>query len=129
VEAVTIAQNIFEHANIELPSRADRFLRQIVVTPDVHHIHHSEDLADSNRNFGTIFSWWDRLFGTYLPAPAAGYAHMQMGLPDLARRQGLNVLQMLVLPFRKIVSVSNPRDCQLITEECQPNPAEFVQKI
>jgi sterol desaturase/sphingolipid hydroxylase (fatty acid hydroxylase superfamily) len=119
LEVVTIAQNIFEHANIAIPARVDGITRRIFVTPDVHHIHHSEDLSDLNRNFGTVFSWWDRIFGTYLPAPAAGYADMRMGLPDLAGRQGLNVLQMLALPFGRIV----------IAEGCQPNRPDFVQKI
>lgn len=54
---------------------------------------------------------------------------MGMGLPDLAGRQGLNVLQMLALPFRKIVSLSNSKGCELIPEACQPNPPDFVQKI
>lgn len=101
LEVVTIAQNIFEHANVAVPQRVDGLMRQVLITPDVHHIHHSEDLSDLNRNFGTVFSWWDRIFGTYLPAPAAGYANMRTGLPDQAGRQGLSVLQILILPFRK----------------------------
>jgi sterol desaturase/sphingolipid hydroxylase (fatty acid hydroxylase superfamily) len=107
LELITTAQNIFEHANISIPSRTDRLIRSIFVTPDVHHIHHSEVLSDQNTNFGVVFSWWDRLFGTYLPAPAAGYGNLRMGLPDLVGRRGLKVLGMLSLPFRKIVSVSN----------------------
>ncbi len=129
LEVVSIAQNIFEHANIAIPFKVDGIMRRIFITPDVHHIHHSEDLSDLNRNFGTVFSWWDRIFGTYLPAPAAGFANMRMGLPDLAGRQGLNVFQTLALPFRKFVSVSYPKGCELVPEECQPNPPEFVQKI
>ena len=101
LEVVTIVQNVFEHANVLRPQRVDGLMRRVFITPDVHHIHHSEDLSDLNRNFGTIFSWWDQIFGTYLPAPAAGYASMRMGLADLAGQQGLNVFQMLILPFHK----------------------------
>jgi len=129
LEVVSIAQNIFEHANVAIPFRVDGLMRRIFITPDVHHIHHSEGLSDLNRNFGTVFSWWDRIFGTYLPAPAAGYANMRMGLQDLAGGQGLNVLQMLALPFRKVVSLSNSKGCELIAEPCQLNPPDFVQKI
>jgi sterol desaturase/sphingolipid hydroxylase (fatty acid hydroxylase superfamily) len=83
-------------------------MRRIFITPDVHHIHHSQELSDQTRNFGTVFSWWDRLFGTYRRAPAAGYGNVRMGLADLAEHRALSVLQMLSLPFRKIVSISNP---------------------
>jgi sterol desaturase/sphingolipid hydroxylase (fatty acid hydroxylase superfamily) len=107
LELVTIALNIFEHANISIPSRADTAIRRIFITPDVHHTHHSSAFSDQNTNFGTIFSFWDRLFGTYLPVPAAGYGNLRMGLPELEGQRGLNVLGMLALPFRKIVSLDN----------------------
>src|SRR5207302_8711535 len=74
------AVNFFAHANAALPGWVETPLRKVVITPDMHRIHHSEDIADRNRNFGIVFPWWDRLFGTYLPEPAAGHDGMAIGL-------------------------------------------------
>ena len=107
LEVVNVAQNIFEHANIAISPQIDGFLRRIFITPDLHHIHHSDQRSDQDRNFGTIFSCWDRLFHTFLPEPAAGQANMRMGMPEVTGPHGLNLLQMLAFPFRKPVSPSN----------------------
>src|SRR5437868_6554612 len=90
------AVNFFAHANAALPGWMETLLRRLVITPDMHRIHHSEDIADRNRNFGIVFPWWDRLFGTYLPEPAAGQAGMAVGLKD-GPETGL--IAMLADPF------------------------------
>jgi sterol desaturase/sphingolipid hydroxylase (fatty acid hydroxylase superfamily) len=89
---------IFNHANISLPGGLDRVLRWIVVTPDMHRVHHSIDIGESNSNFGFNLPWWDRLMGTYTAQPAAGQQGMTIGLTHV-RDEKQNVLWMLALPF------------------------------
>jgi sterol desaturase/sphingolipid hydroxylase (fatty acid hydroxylase superfamily) len=101
LEIVSILQTFFEHANVALPERIDAVLRRFLITPDLHRTHHSDRMVEQNTNFGTVFSWWDFCFKTYLPAPAAGHQHMGFGLPEVDKR-GLSVLNLLALPFRKL---------------------------
>ena len=104
IELVTVAQNLFEHANVAIPDRLDAFLRWLLITPDMHRIHHSAEFTEQNANFGTVFSWWDRLFGSYVREPAAGQDHVRVGLEELPDRRSLNVMGMLALPFRTLGS-------------------------
>lgn len=100
LELVTIVQNIFEHANIALPSGIDSRLRRVLITPDTHRIHHSEELAEQNTNFGTIFPWWDRMFKTYRRDAARSPEQMAIGLREYSDPHGLSVIKLLALPFR-----------------------------
>lgn len=91
---------LFNHANIALPARLDRILRMVLVTPDMHRIHHSVQRQEHDSNFGFALSVWDRLFGTYRHQPAAGHTQMTIGLEwqdDRPSRLGWSLL----LPFRK----------------------------
>jgi sterol desaturase/sphingolipid hydroxylase (fatty acid hydroxylase superfamily) len=104
---------MFNHSNIAMPSQADRVLRRALVTPDMHRVHHSIDRAETNSNFGFCFSFWDRLLGTYKPAPALGHTAMTIGIPEFRDPNDVVNLQgMLVLPFDSVVplhpSVSQP---------------------
>jgi sterol desaturase/sphingolipid hydroxylase (fatty acid hydroxylase superfamily) len=98
-EAVTLFQDIFEHANLELPRRLDRALQILLITPNMHRIHHSVDVGEQNRNFGTIFPWWDRLFGTYTQLPSVELGKMETGLAGYPAQQSSNVLETLATPF------------------------------
>jgi sterol desaturase/sphingolipid hydroxylase (fatty acid hydroxylase superfamily) len=100
VELADIVLNFFEHANVAVPSGIDTRLRRFLVTPDMHRIHHSEEVAEQNTNFGTIFPWWDRLFGTYIQEPAAGRDKMRVGLRGLPAEGNQGLLGMLALPFK-----------------------------
>ena len=71
---------MFNHANIKLPLGLDRVLRLVLVTPDMHRVHHSVHRHEHDSNYGFALSVWDRLFGTYIPQPAAGHDAMQIGL-------------------------------------------------
>ncbi len=71
---------LFNHGNLRLPGKTDRFLRRFLVTPDMHRVHHSVIIRETNSNFGFNLSWWDRLFGTYRPEPSAGHEQMIIGL-------------------------------------------------
>jgi sterol desaturase/sphingolipid hydroxylase (fatty acid hydroxylase superfamily) len=79
-EALLNAGSLFNHANLRLLPRLDRALRLVVVTPDMHRVHHSASGGETNTNFGFTFPYWDHLCGTYLAQPAAGHQAMTVGL-------------------------------------------------
>jgi sterol desaturase/sphingolipid hydroxylase (fatty acid hydroxylase superfamily) len=99
-EVVLNATSMFNHGNVAMPSWLDRALRAIVVTPDMHRVHHSVDPRETDSNFGFNLSWWDRLFGTYRAAPQAGHAGMTIGLPTFRDRAELRLDRLLTQPFR-----------------------------
>ena len=77
----------------------DRLLRLGVVTPDMHRVHHSVVIRETNSNFGFNLPWWDRLFGTYRDQPAAGHEGMTIGLGQYRDPQRLTLLWLLAMPF------------------------------
>ena len=79
-EVLLNATSMFNHSNVRMPARLDRVLRWIVVTPDMHRVHHSIVARETNSNFGFNLPWWDRLFGTYRDQPAAGHEAMTIGI-------------------------------------------------
>ena len=91
---------MFNHANIRLPDRIDGLVRRLVVTPDMHRIHHSVDRGETNSNFGFCLSVWDRSLGTYLATPRLGHIAMQIGVAALRDpNRVITVKGMLALPF------------------------------
>jgi len=100
-EVLLNATSLFNHANVALPGRLDRALRLVLVTPDMHRVHHSVHRDETDSNFGFNVPWWDRLFGTYRAQPRDGHAGMTIGVSELRdpARQGL--LGLLAQPFRK----------------------------
>ena len=97
-EILLNASSLFNHGNVFIRQRLDRWLRLFIVTPDMHRVHHSSRVAETNSNFGFSFSFWDRLCGTYRPEPALGQLGLEIGLSDY--RQFLHLGQLLLLPFR-----------------------------
>ena len=93
---VDLLQDFFQHANVRLPEKLDRALRLVIVTPGVHRVHHSHAVAQQNANFGTIFTAWDRIFGTYREEKVEDG---RFGLTELPDGSQLNPLRLLVLPF------------------------------
>ncbi len=90
---------MFNHGNFRLPLALDRYLRLLVVTPDMHRVHHSVTIRETNSNFGFNFPWWDRLFGTYRAQPALGHEGMAIGLAQFRDPRKNNLFSMLALPF------------------------------
>src|ERR1700687_3471662 len=79
-EVLLNATSMFNHGNAHIPARLDRYLRWFVVTPDMHRVHHSIVVNETNSNFGFNLPWWDRLLGTYREQPAAGHQGMRIGI-------------------------------------------------
>ena len=79
-EIIEGLSGVVSHANVRLPETLDRLVRGMFVTPNMHSLHHSSDLLETDSNYGTVFTLWDRLFGTYRRGPLAGYDAMQIGL-------------------------------------------------
>ena len=98
-EVLLNAISMFNHGNIRLPSSIDRKLRLIVVTPDMHRVHHSVVIRETNSNFGFNLPWWDHLLGTYRNQPAAGHEGMTIGLSQFRDAKRLTLPWMLALPF------------------------------
>ena len=99
-EILLNATAVFNHGNIRLPKSVDRILRLVVVTPDMHRVHHSVLRNETNSNFGFNVPWWDRIFGTYIAQPAQGHDNMTIGLTIFRRPQDQRLDNMLVQPFR-----------------------------
>ena len=98
-EIVLNGSSLFNHGNVQLPSKLDRILRWVVVTPDMHRVHHSLDGTEVNRNFGFNLPWWDRLFGTYKAQPDAGHMNMTIGLDRYRAENEQGLGPLLVQPF------------------------------
>ncbi len=96
-EVMLNATSMFNHSNVRIPVQVDRMLRWIVVTPDMHRVHHSVIPRETNRNFGFNLSWWDRVLGTYLSDPSKGHEYMTIGLEQY--RTQLTWLGLVALPF------------------------------
>lgn len=102
-EILLNATAMFNHGNIRLPYSVDKLLRLMLVTPDMHRVHHSIVNKELNSNFGFNIPWWDRLCGTYQAQPQAGHKNMIIGLNYLRdERVTQNLAKMLCLPFKHL---------------------------
>lgn len=90
---------VFNHANVRIPPGFDRWLRFVVVTPDMHRVHHSTDMREANTNYGFNFPWWDRLFSTYKPQPDLGHDGMRIGLNIFRDPDYIRLSRLLAIPF------------------------------
>jgi sterol desaturase/sphingolipid hydroxylase (fatty acid hydroxylase superfamily) len=99
-EVLLNGTSMFNHGNVRLPLWIDRTLRLFVVTPEMHRVHHSVLMRETNSNYGFNLPWWDRLLGTYRAQPAAGHEGMTIGLGYLRDPRRLTLPRLLLLPFR-----------------------------
>ena len=99
-EVLLNATALFNHANIKLPLQVDKMLRWFIVTPDMHHVHHSIEPRETNSNYGFSLPWWDRLLGTFVDQPAKGHEGMEIGIEQFRTSRDLCLDQMLVQPLR-----------------------------
>jgi sterol desaturase/sphingolipid hydroxylase (fatty acid hydroxylase superfamily) len=107
-EVLLNATSLFNHSNVRLSPASDRVLRLLLVTPDMHRVHHSVERSEHDSNFGFNLPWWDRLFRTYRREPAAGHDGMTVGLPIFRDRSELRLDRLLTQPFRRDSGPGNP---------------------
>jgi sterol desaturase/sphingolipid hydroxylase (fatty acid hydroxylase superfamily) len=99
-EILLNATSMFNHSNVRLPLQLDRVLRLIIVTPDMHRVHHSVDRKETNSNFGFSLPWWDFVLGTYRDQPDQGHEHMKIGLHQFREEKKADrLLPMWLMPF------------------------------
>jgi sterol desaturase/sphingolipid hydroxylase (fatty acid hydroxylase superfamily) len=99
-EIMLNASSMFNHANVRIPCFAERWLRLLLVTPDMHRIHHSIQKHETNSNFGFNLPIWDRMFGTYRSDPEGGEAGLQFGIECFREPVELRLDRLLTQPFR-----------------------------
>ncbi len=100
-EIVLNATALFNHGNVSLPTALDRVVRLVMVTPDMHRVHHSSDPVETNSNYGFNLPWWDWIFRTYRPVPRLGHQDMQIGIEQFRTRRELWLDRMLFQPLRE----------------------------
>ncbi|MEO9467468.1 sterol desaturase family protein [Parasphingorhabdus sp.] len=98
-EVILNASSMFHHANIRLPQNVDRLVRWGIVTPDMHRVHHSVRVAETNSNYSFFLTLWDRLFGTYVAQPRDGHRDMVLGLNEYQTEKPANLGWAMVVPF------------------------------
>ncbi len=101
-EVILNGMAMFNHANVRMPGWLDRRLRLVVVTPDMHRVHHSVERREHDANYGFNLSVWDRLFGVYLAQPEKGHEGMEIGLKPWRRGEPVRLGFSLALPFRRL---------------------------
>lgn len=121
-EVLLNATTMFNHGNLALPSGVDRVLRAVIVTPDMHRVHHSVRREETNSNFGFNLPWWDRLFGSYRAQPQDGHTAMTIGLRQFQDRPRQSLGWLLILPFIGAVG-DYPRLRKVLLEPGSPPPA------
>jgi len=119
-ETLLVVMTLIVHGNISYPAALDKVLRILLVTPDMHRIHHSARLPETDRNYGVIFSCWDRLFGTYVAQPLNGQEGMTLGLPEFRDSKHQTLPWMLACPFLDVARFQ--------TGAAQEDAASEVQK-
>lgn len=108
VELLSVFESFFSHVNASLPRWLDKPLRLVFVTPDMHRIHHSDEMTDQFKNLSDIFPWWDRLFGTYAEQALNGEESIITGVKGCQNERSLDIGFMLAQPFRSETEESAP---------------------
>lgn len=99
-EIVLNGTSMFNHGNVRIPEHSDRVLRWLIVTPDMHRVHHSIVRCETDSNFGFNLPWWDRLFGTYRAQPMSGHDGLTIGIEQFRDAHELRLDHLLMQPFR-----------------------------
>lgn len=99
-EVVLNASAMFNHSNVKLPLMFDRYMRAIIVTPDMHRVHHSIIRRETDSNFGFFLSVWDRIFRTYIAQPKLGHSDIVIGLEEYQSDEPSGLIWSLLLPFK-----------------------------
>ncbi|MBI1321449.1 MAG: sterol desaturase family protein [Candidatus Hydrogenedens sp.] len=98
-ELVALPVILLHHSNARLPARLDAVLRKVIVTPRMHWVHHSQWRPETDSNFSSLFSWWDRIFGSYRKHPAP--QEIRLGLDTAQAEETFSLMVMMLAPFRR----------------------------
>lgn len=99
-EVLLNATSMFNHSNVRMPLGLDRLLRLLLVTPDMHRVHHSLEVVETNSNFGFNLPWWDYIFRTYRAQPRLGHTNMVLGIEQFREPADQRLDRMWLIPFR-----------------------------
>lgn len=99
-EIILNGMSQFNHSNLRIPQKTDYILRLFLVTPDMHRVHHSRVLKETNSNYGFNLSIWDKIFCTYIAQPEKGHFDMTLGLPSKKTQSSQNLGNLLIMPFK-----------------------------
>jgi sterol desaturase/sphingolipid hydroxylase (fatty acid hydroxylase superfamily) len=105
-EIILNATATFNHSNVNIPIKFDKCLRWILITPDIHRIHHSTVQSETDSNYGFSISLWDRVFKTYIAEPEKTQTTLDIGLPQYRNQHELSFIKLLLLPFKTSLSDS-----------------------
>jgi len=98
-EVILNGSAMFNHSNVKLPLALDRVMRWLIVTPDMHRVHHSTIVRETDSNYGFYLPWWDRLFGTYIDQPNKGHDDMDIGIEEWQDERPTKLGWSLIIPF------------------------------
>jgi sterol desaturase/sphingolipid hydroxylase (fatty acid hydroxylase superfamily) len=115
-ETMDAAIDFFSHANVRLPESLDRVVRWVLVTPNMHSLHHSSHQPETDSNYGTVFTIWDRIFGTYRAEPVSGYGKLQIGLKEIRDDRARNFWWQMKSPALSLPRLSAELTLSLTTE-------------
>ena len=124
-EVLLNACAMFNHANLRMPASIDRILRAMIVTPDMHRVHHSVRRRETDSNYGFCLSLWDRLFHTYTPQPVDGHEQMAVGLPDHQTDGPGKILYSLLMPFKPLLPSQDHDTGKARKSECPEGTGEM----
>jgi sterol desaturase/sphingolipid hydroxylase (fatty acid hydroxylase superfamily) len=97
-EVLLNGSSVFNHSNLFIPKPLDRAIRAVIVTPEMHRVHHSVEVEETNSNFGFFFSFWDRLCGTYRHATALPPTEFPIGVSEYRSQEELGLGKLLLIP-------------------------------
>ncbi|MFZ9086897.1 MAG: sterol desaturase family protein [Steroidobacteraceae bacterium] len=120
-----IISSPWQHGNLKLPTAIERYVSLVLVTPEMHRIHHSSAAIDGNRNFSAIFKWWDGLLGTYARAPIDGWSALRFGL---AERQNAGDVTFFKLLFEPLGVMPRLRFDRRLTRPLRHNTARTIRR-
>lgn len=116
-EIILNASAMFNHSNIRLPITLDKALRKIIVTPDMHRVHHSVIRLETDSNYGFFLSIWDRFYRTYISQPGDGHDDMKIGLLAYQTEEPASIAWSLLLPFKSKPPIDPPVESSVNSTE------------
>lgn len=125
-ELLDVGVTLFSHSNLRLAAAVDRVLRYLIVTPDLHRVHHSVFKPETDSNYGAVFPIWDLIFGTFRAKPRDGHERMRLGLEELRSPDADRLITLLLSPLHKTLGKSQ-RDFDRVPRHATATTRTFSQ--